>query len=333
MSFSEDRFAGAIVSGGVYPELAEKIATSLNSQLVDIELKRFASGERYVRFRESVRGRHLFVVQSFAESNGYSLNDALMEVLLIVDAAKRSSVGEITVVFPIFPYARQDRRALSREPISVAVVIRTLESMGVDRIISVDLHSPQTQAVFSRPFDHLIAQPTILAEMKKVIRGKKEHFVVVSPDAGRAKESEFYAQELGVDLVHMPKSRNRHDSAKIHRPAKLEGVLGKSCILIDDMIDTGGTLITAADVLKRSGANDIIVCATHGILSGSAVEKIRESAIDRLYLVDTLPQYTAKKVLGEKLHILSVAPLIAESLRRVASGDSLFDIFDGRNYK
>ncbi|MCL2452012.1 ribose-phosphate diphosphokinase, partial [Candidatus Saccharibacteria bacterium] len=223
-----------VVSGGVYPELAAKVAEILSRPLVELELKRFANGERYVHFEESVRKRDLFVVQSFAECNGYTLNDALIETLLIVDAAKRASADWVTLVMPILPYARQDRKARNREPISVAVVIRILAEIGVNRIVTIDLHSAQTQAIFGRPFDHLTAQPLIRERLAEIIGKNKSDFIMVSPDTGRAKETEQYADELGVKLVHMPKSRDHEDSSKLRRPDKIAGVAGKNCVIVDD---------------------------------------------------------------------------------------------------
>jgi len=321
-----------IVSGGVHEEFARNVAKGLGRELVDIELKRFANGERYARFCESIRRDNLFIIQSFAEINGYSLNDALVETLLIVDAARRASAGEITVIFPYFPYARQDRKARNREPISVAVIIRMLEMVGVDRVVSVDLHSAQTQAIFDGPFDHLIARPLIIDALTELVKGSQD-YVVVSPDAGRAKESEQYADELGLQLVHMPKTRDKHESSKISRPDFIEGIEGKNCIVIDDMIDTGGTIMSAAETMKKSGARSITVCATHGILSNGAAEKFADSAIDALYLANTIPQDENLKFLKSKLQVLSIEPLIAESIRRMEAGESLSMLFNDRNHK
>lgn len=323
----------SIVSGGVYPELASNIAKKLRKRLIKVERKRFANGERYVRYEESVRLKNLFIIQSFSENNGYSLNDAFMELLLLIDAAKRASAKEITVVLPILPYARQDRKARNREPISASVILRTLESLGVDRIVTVDLHSPQTQAIFSRPFDHLIASPIISKFLKGVVSKDKKSYILVSPDAGRAKETEAYAEELGLEYVHLPKSRNREDSSKIKRPTSIAGVKNKKCIIIDDMIDTGGTLISAAETLKKSGAGDIIVATTHGILSNNAAERFDKSSISKLCVIDTVSQAHNKEVLGKKLEIISIAPLMAKAIKRIAAGQSLDFMFKGKNNK
>ena len=322
-----------IVSGGVYPELANSIAKELGQKPLKVELKRFANGERYARYEESVRQKNLFIVQSFSENNGYSLNDAFLELLLLIDAAKRASAREITVVLPILPYARQDRKARNREPISVSVILRTLETIGADRIITVDLHSAQTQAIFNHPFDHLTAEPIISKALKSLTTQHKSDFLLVSPDAGRAKETESYAEELDLAYLHLPKIRDRHDSRKIKRPLEVPGVKGKKCIIIDDMIDTGGTLITAAETLKNSGAKDIILATTHGILSNNAAEKFRDSSISKLYIIDTIPQAHNQTILKNKLEIIPIAPLMAKAIKRIATGKSLDFMFNGKNNK
>lgn len=322
-----------IVSGGVYPELAEKIADELKQKLLKVELKRFANGERYVRYEESVRQKNLFIIQSFSENNGYSLNDAFIELLLLIDAAKRASAGEITVVLPILPYARQDRKARNREPISVSIILRTLETIGADRIITIDLHSAQTQAIFNHPFDHLIAEPIISKALQNLTSHNKSEYLLISPDAGRAKETESYAEELELDYLHLPKTRDRHDSRKIKRPTKIAGVEGKKCIIIDDMIDTGGTLISASETLKNSGAKDVILATTHGILSNNAAERFLNSPVSKLYIIDTISQANNQAILGKKLEVISIAPLMAKAIKRIATGESLDFMFNGKNNK
>ena len=322
-----------IVSGGVFPELAQEIAKKLNKQLIGVELKRFANGERYVRYTESVRQKNLFIIQSFSENNGYTLNDALIELFLLIDAAKRASAQEITAVLPILPYARQDRKARNREPISVSIILRTLETIGINRIISVDLHSAQTQAIVNLPFDHLIASPLITAALQKIVAKSPSDYLLVSPDAGRAKETEQYAENLSRDYIHLPKTRNHNDSSKISRPPQISGVKGKKCIIIDDMIDTGGTLITAAETLQRSGAKDIVIATTHGILSNNAAERFKDSPISKLYIVDTISQAHNKSVLKGKLEIIPIAPLMAKAIKRIATGQSLDFMFNGKNNK
>jgi ribose-phosphate pyrophosphokinase len=275
----------------------------------------------------------LFIIQSFSETDDYSINDALIETLLSVDAAKRSSSDWVTVVLPMFPYARQDRKARNREPISVSVVVRMLSMVGVNRIVTIDLHSAQTQAIFNRPFDHLTAQPLICQTLREMIGKDKDSYVMVSPDAGRAKESEQYADELGMKLINMPKSRDREHTHKIKRPVHIDGVKGMHCITVDDMIDTGGTLISATKTLKESGAKSITVGATHGIFSGDATQKFKDSPIDKLIVVDTMPQDRIVKALGKRVQVLSIAPLIAESLVRIYNGESVSVLFNDKNNK
>ena len=322
-----------IVSGGVHPELAKEIAKKLKTNLLKVELKRFANGERYIRYEESVREKKLFIIQSFAEVNGYSLNDAIIELFLLIDAAKRASADEITVVLPILPYSRQDRKARNREPISISVILRTLEMLGVRRVLTIDLHSAQTQAIFSQPFDHLIASPLITETLRNYISKDKDSFILVSPDAGRAKETEQYAEDLELDYVHLPKSRDHNNSSRINRPTKIPGIENKKCIIIDDMIDTGGTIITAAETLKNSGAKDIVVATTHGILSNNAALRFKNSPISVLFTVDTIPQQDNLAVLNEKIKIIPSAPLIAEAIERIVKGESLDYMFHGKNNK
>jgi ribose-phosphate pyrophosphokinase len=322
-----------IVSGGVHPELAKQVAKTLNKKLIKVELKLFSNGERYVRYEESVRQKNLFIIQSFSDINGYSVNDAFMELLLLIDAAKRASANEISVVLPYFPYSRQDRKARNREPISTSVIISCLQRIGVSRIITVDLHSAQTQAIFDGPFDHIIARPIIVDTIKKIVSGNEKEYIIVSPDAGRAKDSESYANELGVDVVHLPKIRDRKDSSIISRPNIPQDVKGRICLVIDDMIDTGGTILSAVDSIYAAGAKDVIVFATHGILSNNSAEKFKKSKLSRLYLTNTLPQNENLLVLKSKLKIMDMSPIISKAIRRIAKGESLSFLFDGLNAK
>lgn len=327
-----NRHSAIIVSGGVHPDLSASTAASLCADLTKLELKRFSNGERYARFTESVRGRDLFLIQSISEANEYSINDAILETIIIIDAARRASAGSITVVLPFFPYSRQDRKALPREPISAAIIVRALEMAGANRIVSIDLHSPQIQAVATIPFDHLIAEPTIIDELQKLIK-TPHNTSVVSPDAGRAKESEMYANTLGIDYVIIPKKREASVPHGITHPEQVEGVAGKNCIIIDDMIDTGGTILSAAKSLKKSGAKTVTVFATHGILSNNAADKFNVSVVDRLFVLDTVPQSKNKKIMKDKLSIIPSAPLIATAIRQISANAPLFDIFGGKNYK
>ncbi|TAL14113.1 ribose-phosphate diphosphokinase [Patescibacteria group bacterium] len=321
-----------LASGSTHVELAEQTSHEMGVELGNVERKMFPNTELYIRYGDSVRGKHVFIIQSLAAVSGRSVNDSFMETLIMVDAAKRASASEITVVVPYLAYGRQDRKARGREPISAATVIRSLQSAGADRIVSVDMHSAQTQATFNGPFDHLTAETIIQEALEKRVGDNTDKFVVVSPDGGRAKVAEDYAQELGVNVVHMTKARDRHDPSKITRPETIAGVEGMTCMLIDDIIDTAGTLVSAAETLKRSGAARIITCATHGIFSGPALERLKAAPIDEIIVTNTVPVDNAVEVLGDKLEVLSIAPILAQTLVEIATRGSVSKIFNDRNY-
>ena len=320
-----------ILSGSVYPELAQRTAQMLGLELVNNEAKEFANTEHYVRIASSVRNDKVFIIQSMAARNGWKVDESVVETLLLIDAVKRASASEITLILPYLAYGRQDRKARGREPISAAAIIRAFQSAGVDRIVSIDMHTAQVQGVFNGPFDHLTAEPEIIHALEREINGHdKDEYVVVSPDAGRVKEAEDYAEALHVGSLHIPKIR-RGDT--IERTDRVEGLEGKTAIITDDMIDTAGTLISAADVLKASGAARIIVAATHGILSSPAIERLSQSSIDKIIVSDSIPNDEAKTVLGDRLEIVPIHELLASSIRRIADGDSISELFGGRNYK
>jgi ribose-phosphate pyrophosphokinase len=274
-------------------------------------------------------------MQTFAQNyeHGLSVNDALVETMLLIDAARRSSAREITVVIPYLGYSRQDRKAKGREPISAAIVTRMLEMAGAHRLVTVDVHSPQIQGTFHGPFDHLVAGGLLLKGIAAEIGSQDpELFAVVSPDTGRAKASERAADELGIRLRHLQKKRDRSDSSNVLRPKRLQGVDGRTCFMIDDMIDTAGTLITAAQTLRDSGARGVIASATHALLSDPAIERLQAGVIDKLIVTDTVPVNYAKKALGDKLEVISVAPLLATAIREIATGGSISEMFGGNNY-
>jgi ribose-phosphate pyrophosphokinase len=321
-----------VTSGSSHLDLAQQTADAMGIPLQQDIRKTFPSGERYFRFCESIRGMHVLIIQSLVGTRNGSVNDSLMELMLMIDAARRGSAKEITVVMPYMAYGRQDRKAQGREPISAATVLNMLEGAGADRLVSVDMHSAQTQAVFDGPFDHLTAEGLIRHALKERIDGDGGEFVIVSPDAGRAKVAEHYANELDLDVVNVPKSRNRGDSSIITRPDKVEGVEGRIAILIDDMIDTAGTLVSAAETLKNSGASGVIAVATHGLFSEPAIERLKASAITELIIVDTIPLDAAKEALGDKLTIVSSAEMLASALGAITSGDSVSKLFHGMNY-
>jgi ribose-phosphate pyrophosphokinase len=321
-----------VASGSTHVELAEETARLMGIKLCKVERRIFPNTERYVRYGESVRGKQVFIVQSLAAIDGQSVNDSFMEMLIMIDAAKRASASEITVVAPYMAYGRQDRKARGREPISAATVIRAFQSAAADRLVSVDMHSAQTQATFNGPFDHLTAEPLIKATLEEIVNGKQDKFVVVSPDGGRAKTSEEYAQALGVNVIHMIKTRDRDDPDKISRPETIDGVDGLTCLIIDDMVDTASTLVSAAEALKRSGAAHVITCATHGLFSDPALDRLKTAPIDKIIVTNTTPLKEAKAVLGKRLEILSIAPLLASAIIEIGTRGSVSKIFNDRNY-
>ena len=315
-----------IVSGGVQAETAAMVAKILGTKVLKTELKKFPNGERYARLEQNVRNLDLFIFNSCTNTEKYTLNDALIETLIIIDAAKRASSNKISVVLPLFPYARQDRKARTREPITSALVLSILKQAGADRIIAVDLHSTQSQAAFPGPFENLSAHHLLTKNLKNHIKTHQGDYVIVAPDAGSVKNSSRFAKELEIPIVFIPKTRDNKDPSKITRPKETENVVGKNCIIIDDMIDTGGTIISAADMLKKSGAAKIIVCATHGIFSANATDKIYDSAIDLVMVTDSVPQSNHQKILKDKLQVIPIAPLLADAIKSVQTGDCLLDI-------
>lgn len=315
-----------IVSGGVQAETAASVAKILGTKVLKTELKEFSNGERYARLEQNVRNLDLFIFNSCTNTENYTLNDALIETLIIIDAAKRASANKVSVVLPLFPYARQDRKTRAREPITSALVLSTLKQAGADRIITVDLHSTQSQAAFSGPFENLSAHPLLIKNIKNLIKKYRDDCVIIAPDAGSVKNSSRFAKELEIPLVFIPKSRDKEDSSKIIRPKETEGVAGKICIIVDDMVDTGGTIISAAKMLKNGQAAKIIVCATHGILSAGAANKIYSSLIDLIITTDSVPQREHQKILGDKIQVISIAPLLADAIKSIQTGNCILDI-------
>jgi ribose-phosphate pyrophosphokinase len=311
-----------LLSGRAHPELAAEIADYLGVKLVDVQLGNFANGEVSIRFNESLRGNDVFIIQT----QGKKVHESLFEQLLMIDAAKRASARSITAVCPLLSYSRQDRKSAGREPIGARLIVDMLSVAGADRIMSVDLHSGQTQGFFDGPFDHLIAMPLF----KKYIR---EHFgkdfVFVAPDAGRAKMTQRYSSSFGADMaiIHKTRSTVKHNS--VEAKYLIGNVNGKTCVIVDDMIDTAGTFCAAADMLKEQGAKAVYDLATHGILSGDALEKIEASAYEKVVVTNTVPVDSAG--ITSKIEVLSVAKLLADAINAVAFGSSLSAIFEGEN--
>jgi ribose-phosphate pyrophosphokinase len=312
-----------LVSGRAHPELATSVAEELGTSLVPTTAYDFANGEIYVRFGESVRGSDAFVLQSHAAP----INQWLMEQLLMVDALKRASAKTITVVAPFYGYARQDKKHRGREPISARLMADLFRTAGADRMMSVDLHAAQIQGFFNGPVDHLWAMP-ILTEYVRT-RVDTTNVTVVSPDAGRIRVAEQWAAKLGggpLAFVHKTRDINRPNSTKANRV--VGDVEGRSCVLVDDLIDTAGTITGAVRVLLEAGAKDVIVAATHGVLSDPAVDRLSQCGAREIIITDTLPIADDRRF--EQLTVLSIAPLIARAIREVFDDGSVTSLFDGQ---
>ncbi len=310
----------AIFSGSVNPSLATDIADVLGVDLGNVRLEKFANGEIYARYLESVRGADVFIVQSVA---GEHVNDALMELLIMADAAKRASARTITAVVAHYGYARQDRKAAAREPITAKLVANLISVAGITRVMTIDLHQGQIQGFFDMPVDHLTALP-ILADYFKAKNFDNEEICVVSPDVGRAKAAKRLSDMLHADLAIMHKGRPGHNKAEI--TALIGDVNGKICIINDDIIDTAGTIVAAAETLRAKGAKAIYICATHPVFSGPAYERLENAPVEEVVVCDTIPVPLEK--LGGKIKVVSVAPLFARAIANVYSNNSVSDLFD-----
>lgn len=314
-----------LVSGSTNLPLAEAIADYLGIELGETNIGEFANGEIHCQFGESVRGTDIFILQSHSAFGERTINDALMEQILMVDAARRASAQRITAVCPFFGYARQDRKAAGREPISAKLMANLFKAAGADRIISVDLHSGQIQGFFDGPWDHLTAMP-ILCNYFDSLGGD---LVVASPDAGRVRVAERYALASGADLAIVYKRRSTTTRNSVQARDVVGDVRDRTCVLIDDMIDTGGTLMAAAELLMEHGASRVCAASTHGVFSGPAKDRLSSSVIEEIVVTDTLPIPPEKHF--QKLKVLSVAPIIADAIRAVFGNTSISDIFGGQN--
>jgi ribose-phosphate pyrophosphokinase len=314
-----------LFSGGTHPELAHEIADHLGIQVAPAVLRRFASSETYFRSEESVRGCDVFVVQTHAEP----VNESIMEQLVMIDAMKRASAKRITAVIPYYGYSRQDKKGLAREPISAKLVADTISVAGADRVVSVDLHSGQIQGYFDFPFDHLTALPILSDYISQELGLYDGDLVIVAPDAGRIRTAERLREYLHADLAFLYKRRSRREANKIEEMAVVGEVDGRPCVLVDDMVDTAGTVAKGATALAAQGAGPIFAAATHPILSGKAVQLLEESPIQEVVVTNTMPIPEEKQF--DKLKVLSIAPLIASALRAVFEDTSVSEIFRGDN--
>jgi ribose-phosphate pyrophosphokinase len=311
-----------LYSGRSHPELAQEIAAALHTPLGDANLREFANGELHCRFGESIRGTDVFIIQTHCSP----VNETIMEQLIMIDAAKRASAKRITAVCPYYGYSRQDRKAEGREPIAAKLLADLMTSAGVDRMVSVDLHSGQIQGFFDKPVDHLMAMPILLDYVREECT---DDLVIVSPDAGRVKVAERFAQHLGADLAFVHKRHVKGKANEVEARGVIGEVEGRRCILIDDMIDTAGTIVAAADILKGYGATDVWAMATHGLLSDPAIDRLKNSVISRVVVTNTVPLPSEKQL--DKIEVLSIAKVVADAIDAVFEDTSVSEIFGGEN--
>ncbi|HVL33127.1 MAG TPA: ribose-phosphate diphosphokinase [Actinomycetota bacterium] len=312
-----------LAAGRSNPELGAEIATQLGSTLAEVQFTDFASGEIKVRWGENIRGADVFVVQT----HHAPINDFIMEQLIMIDAAKRASAKRISAVIPFYGYSRQDQKSRGREPITAKLVADLLTAAGADRVLSVDLHAGQIQGFFDKPFDHLTAMPLFIDYFRDKLG---EDLVVVSPDAGRIKVAEKFAGKLHSPLAILHK-RRRTDLKNVSETTKevIGDVQGRRCLLVDDMIDTAGTMTQGAEVLMEFGAEEVYACATHPVLSDPATDRLKNSPIKELVVTNTIPLPPERQL--DKITVLSIAPIVARTIKAVFEERSVSEIFEGDN--
>ena len=294
-----------LYSGRSHPELAQEIADHLDVRLGEPNLSEFANGEIHCRFNESIRGGDVFILQT----HGGDVNESIMEQLIMIDAAKRASAKRITAVCPYFGYSRQDRKASGREPITAKLVADMLRAAGAERIVSVDLHSGQIQGFFEGPFDHLRAMPLLLDYIRE---NSGPDPVLVAPDAGRVRVAEQFGQHLDADIAIVHKRRETKVPNQVQARSVVGSVEGRPCIVVDDMIDTAGTMCAAAELLVAHGATDVWAMATHGILSDPAIDRLKNSPLSRVVVTNTVPVPVDRRF--DKLEVLSIAAIVAAAI-------------------
>jgi ribose-phosphate pyrophosphokinase len=314
-----------LFAGTSHPQLANEIADELGIPISPCEIRRFASSEIYVRPVDSVRGADVFIVQTHCPP----VNESIMELLLMIDAMKRASAKRVTAVIPYYGYSRQDKKTLAREPISAKLIADLLTAAGTDRVVSVDLHSGQIQGFFDFPFDHLTALPLLADFLRDETGLSGEQITVVAPDAGRVKVAERLQQHLHADIAYINKRRSKYEAHKIEQIEVVGEVEGQTCVLVDDMIDTAGTMVSGARALAERGATAVYTAATHGLFNGKAVPNIEESPISEVIVTNTVPIPDERQF--PKLKCLSIAPIIASALHAVFEDTSVSEIFHGEN--
>jgi ribose-phosphate pyrophosphokinase len=309
----------SIFAGGANRPLAEATAAYMGIRLSQVDLTRFSDGEIFVRVGDNVRSADVYVIQPTCSP----VNDNLMELLVMVDALRRASAGSITAVLPYYGYARQDRKVAPRTPITAKLIADLLTAGGVNRVVAIDLHAGQIQGFFSQPFDHLYANRVFLDYLQPKFRDSPPVFV--SPDAGGVERARAYAKRMNTDLAIIDKRRERANVSEVMHV--IGEIKGRDCIILDDMIDTAGTLCNGAQALTDAGARRVYACATHPVLSGSAIERIAKSVLQEVVVTDTIPLRAGAEQTG-KFKVLTVASLLGEAIRRIHAGDSVSSLFD-----
>ncbi len=308
-----------ILSGTSNYKLSKDIAKQLKLKLVNTNIKRFADGEIYIEINENIRGNSVFVIQSTSNP----ANDNLMELLLVIDALRRSSAKNITAVIPYFGYARQDRKVAPRTSISAKVVANLITNAGASRVVTVDLHAGQIQGFFDMPVDNLFTTPLFAKYIKKKFKSK--NLICVSPDVGGVQRTRGLATRIKADLAIIDKRRPAPGKSQVMNI--IGNVKGKTCLIVDDIIDSGGTIVNAVNALKKNGATDVYVFITHAVLSGEAVLKIQKSKIKKLIITDTIDN-SQKIKKNNKIEVLSISQLMAEAIKRIANSNSVSDLFN-----
>ena len=308
-----------IFAGNSNKALAEQIANNLNLKLGSADVKTFSDGEIAVSIGESVRGSDVFIIQSTSEP----VNDNLMELLIMIDAFKRASAARITAVIPYFGYARQDRKAKSRDPISAKLVADILTTAGADRILTMDLHAPQIQGFFNIPVDHLLGVPILAPYYIDKFKGNSDDVIVMSPDLGSVTRARNFAQKFDTSIAIIDKRRQKANECEVVNI--IGDIVGKKVIIVDDMVDTAGTLCNAANAIKAKGATSVYACATHGVLSGPAIDRIEKSEIEELIILDTISLPADRH--SDKIKTISVADVFSEAIQRIYSDQPISSLF------